>query len=66
MTNMSVDRLRWLVHYKKHLTLAGAVEIAKAAPDLLALIERLQGNHRNYANEDHLSRPDSGRRDGWR
>lgn len=42
MINISVDRLRWLVREHKHLTLDGASEIAKAAPDMLAEIERLR------------------------
>lgn len=41
MINITEDRLRWLVRERKYLTLDGAVEIAKAAPDLLAEIERL-------------------------
>jgi hypothetical protein len=39
MINISEDRLRWLVRERKHLTLDGAVEIAKAAPDLLREME---------------------------
>lgn len=39
---MHVDRLRWLVREKKHLTLDGAVEIAKAAPSLLEQLGNLQ------------------------
>jgi hypothetical protein len=38
---MDIDRLRWLVREGKHLTIDGAVEIAKAAPDLLFQMEAL-------------------------
>lgn len=39
---MRVDRLRFLVRANLHLTLHGAVEIAKAAPDLLEQLSNLQ------------------------
>lgn len=39
---MHIDRLRWLVRENKHLTLEGAVEIAKAAPALLHEMEALE------------------------
>jgi hypothetical protein len=38
---MHVDRLRWLVENKRHYAIDGAGEIARAAPELLAEIERL-------------------------
>lgn len=38
---MDADRLRWLIHHGKHLTLDGAAEIARAAPAILAEIDRL-------------------------
>lgn len=41
MINITMARLRWLVRERKYLTLDGAAEIARAAPDLLAEIERL-------------------------
>ncbi len=39
---MHVDRLRRLVKEGRHLTLDGAVEIAKAAPELLREMEALE------------------------
>ena len=39
---MHTDRLRWLVNERKHLTIDGAAEIAKAADAILADIERLR------------------------
>jgi hypothetical protein len=38
---MNVDRLRWLINHGEHVSLDGAAEIAKAAPELLAELERL-------------------------
>lgn len=54
LINITEDRLRWLVLEQKHLTLDGAVEIAKAAPDLLAEIERLSGMYQisNTENDE--------------
>lgn len=65
--NISEDRLRWLVREGKHLTLDGAVEIAKASPDLLREIERLRALAPKPTLPDNSqeTRPDSGRRNGW-
>lgn len=51
MINITEDRLRWLVQERKHMTLYGAVEIAKGAPDLLKEIERLQSMLQGYRDE---------------